>query len=182
MPFQIDMLTLASPFFDRRVKLIPCQKMKVQWMYESGNWSMCALARVFRVDKNYIRRIVDPEYQAQHKLRNRIRNQAGRYYDREANTRKVRAHREYKTKLFTELNPDLAIPRRKASFKPHRAVVVKRNTDNVFQLLTTYSGRTAGIYAQKVGKVPGEAIITTWGKLKAYQEMHPKAVFTFELK
>jgi hypothetical protein len=181
MPYLIDKLPLGSPFFDRRVKLIPCQQLKVQWLYESGEWSMYALARVFRVDKNYIRRIVDPKYRAHTRRQNRLRNQAGRYYNRESNTKKIRAHRDYKTKLFSELNPDLVIPRRKASLVPHRAVAVIKSRDGVFRLVTTYSQHSAGVDAQKAGKIPGDAIITTWNKLRAFRDLHPKEVFDFEL-
>jgi hypothetical protein len=155
--------------------------MKVLWMYETGVWSISALARVFRVSKNYVRGIVDPEYKARTKEANRLRNQTGRYYNREANTRKVRAHREYKIKLFSEMNPDLAIPRRKATKKPHRAVVVTRNADNTISLCTTFSQRSAALNAQKSGNIPGDTIVTTWNKLRTYRKLHPKAVFNFEL-
>jgi hypothetical protein len=107
MPYKTDKMSLGSPFFDRRTKLIPCQKLKVRWFYEQGDISMRKLAIIFLVSPSLIRTIVQPGYAEKQKLWLKNRSGDKRYYIRGKHAEQVRLHRHYKNLMLRELNPDL---------------------------------------------------------------------------
>jgi hypothetical protein len=188
MPFTTDKLTLGSPFFDKRVKLIPCQKLKVQMMYDTGDWSIRALAKAFRVDRGLIRRIVDPEYDTRMKELMSIRQKDGRYYDKNTHNEQMKRHRKDKSDLLGSFNPELKGYHRKINTyesqearEAHQKCVIVMINKKTIDLVATYYQRSGGLKAIATGKVPADATLTTWRKLRLYRDTHPGITINFEL-
>jgi hypothetical protein len=60
MPFKTEKAKLVSPFFDRRVKLLPCMREMIHVLYEEGR-SINSLAKQFNVNKRLIQFELFPE-------------------------------------------------------------------------------------------------------------------------
>jgi hypothetical protein len=190
MPYRTEQIRFDTPFFDKRVKLIPCQKLKVQWLYETGEWSIRGLAKAFRVNKTLIRMIVQPEYAERMKKAAKLRRSDGRYYDKETHTEAMRVHRKDKDVLLKSLMPFLSISKQRLkefdypsreAYEAAQTCVAIKITGHKVEFLGTYSRRTGGTDAIRKGVIPKEATLTTWAKLRRYKEMHPKAEFNFDL-
>ena len=61
MPYKTDKKALSSPFLDRRVKLLPCQKERIIRLYATGDYSQRELGKMFNVNKKNIYLLVNPE-------------------------------------------------------------------------------------------------------------------------
>lgn len=95
MPYKTEKLKLDSPFYDRRTKILPCQKLLIPSLWES-NMSIRAIAKRYKVDKRVIQFILFPE---RHEKNLRDREERGgskQYYNREENNEAQREHRAYK--------------------------------------------------------------------------------------
>lgn len=60
MPYRTEKLKLGSPFLDKRVKLLPCQREMVLY-WTSRGMSQRKLAEMFRVSRRLITFIQDPK-------------------------------------------------------------------------------------------------------------------------
>jgi transposase len=60
MPYKTEKLKLDSPFLDKRVKLLPCQREMVMYWTERG-LSQRKIAAMFKVSRRLITFIQDPE-------------------------------------------------------------------------------------------------------------------------
>lgn len=61
MPRKSDKIALKSQFFDRRIKLLECQKMLIKYLYERYGYSITRLAKDFGVNKRLVQFILFPE-------------------------------------------------------------------------------------------------------------------------
>ena len=85
---------------DKRVKLLPEDKVKIVELYATGDYSQRLLAERFGVSRRLIGFILNPE---SHKRNLEIRDKrggSGLYYNKEANTVAMRKHREHKKALY----------------------------------------------------------------------------------
>ena len=99
MPAKVDRMTLGSPFPDRRVKLLPCQKERMKAMRKEG-LSLRQLAKVFHVDKRTVQFVCDPEKLEACQAARARRGGSKRYYVKHKNTEAMRKHRKHKERLF----------------------------------------------------------------------------------
>lgn len=60
MPYKTEKLKLGSPFLDKRVKLLPCQKEMIIYWTKQGI-SQRKLAAMFKVSRRLITFIQDPK-------------------------------------------------------------------------------------------------------------------------
>ncbi len=60
MPYKTEKLKLDSPFLDKRVKLLPCQREMVLYWTKQG-MSQRNLAKLFKVSRRLITFIQDPK-------------------------------------------------------------------------------------------------------------------------
>lgn len=106
MPFKTDKHKLDSPFFDKRVKLLPCQKEMVKLLHSQG-MSINGLAKQYDVNKRLIQFILFPE-----RLEKNLKDRAARggssiYYVREIHNEQMKVHRRYKHNLLTDICTNL---------------------------------------------------------------------------
>ena len=105
MPQKIDKIGLSTPFLDRRVKLLPCQKERMLYMKNSTGKSYAQLAAFYKVSKRTIMFCCNPESLAKAKEQYKERRKDGRYYKREEHTKSIMSLRAYKKELgFQKLN------------------------------------------------------------------------------
>lgn len=95
MPYKTDTMKLDSPFLDRRVKMLPCQKEMVQSLHSRGA-TISGLARMYNVNKRLIQFILFPERLEMNLQHRRERGGTKVYYKKEYHNAKTREHRRYK--------------------------------------------------------------------------------------
>ena len=86
--------------YDRRVKLTPEDKLEIQKVYKEGLFSQRELAKMYKVSRRSIQFAIDPKKLEENKKRRAERGGSKIYYNREANTKSMSEHREYKNKLL----------------------------------------------------------------------------------
>jgi transposase len=102
MPYKTDKMKLDSPFLDRRVKLLPCQREMVLYWTAQG-LSQRNLAKMFKVSRRLITFIQDPK-----KKEKCLENRAARggwkqyYKGGEEWASTMKDHRRYKHKVLTK--------------------------------------------------------------------------------
>lgn len=102
MPYKTDKMKLDSPFLDRRVKLLPCQREMVIFWTERG-LSQRKIAKMFNVSRRLITFIQDPR-KKEKDLQNRAERGGSKVYYKGgqewAETQKN--HRQYKYKVLKD--------------------------------------------------------------------------------
>lgn len=102
MPYKTDKMKLDSPFLDRRVKLLPCQREMVLFWTERG-LSQRTLARMFNVSRRLITFIQDPKKKEKDLQNRKDRGGSKVYYkggEEWAST--MMDHRKYKHKVLSK--------------------------------------------------------------------------------
>ena len=99
MPSKYDNVPLDSPFFDRRVRLLPCQKENVKLMHDRGA-SIRSISRMYGVDKRLIQFIIYPERLKKNIELRRERGGSNIYYNREQHTESMSSLRKHKNLIF----------------------------------------------------------------------------------
>lgn len=99
MPFKTDKIAIDTPFFDRRTKIIPCQRQMIPVWWANGA-SIHSLAKMFKVDRRVIQFILFPERQKKNIKDRKLRGGWVQYYDKQYHADKQREHRQYKYKLL----------------------------------------------------------------------------------
>jgi transposase len=100
MPYITDKMKLESPFLDRRVKLLPCQKERMKLLWEQGT-SQRELAKMFNVSRRLVQFTCMPEKLEECKQKREERGGWRQYYkggEEWAETQ--RDHRKYKYKTL----------------------------------------------------------------------------------
>lgn len=101
--FETNKIKLDSPFLDRRVKLLPCQKEMVLFWTEQG-LSQRKIAKMFNVSRRLITFIQDPKKKEKDLQNRKDRGGSKQYYkggEEWATT--IREHRRYKQKTLNAL-------------------------------------------------------------------------------
>ena len=101
MPYRTEKEKLGSPFLNRRVKLLPCQREMVVYHRDKFGTSQRLLAQLFKVSKRTIQFILDPEKLEENKKRRAERGGSKQYYNKEYHADKMKEHRQYKHKTLT---------------------------------------------------------------------------------
>ena len=99
MPLKEDKKPLASPFLDRRTKLLPCQRERMKYMYETTGWSYNQLANHYGVSKRLIIFCCNPDSLQKTKDDFAERRKDGRYYNKDKHREAVASLRNYKKNL-----------------------------------------------------------------------------------
>jgi transposase len=102
--FETNKIKLDSPFLDRRVKLLPCQKEMVLFWTEQG-LSQRKIAKMFNVSRRLITFVQDPKKKEKDLENRKDRGGSSQYYkggDEWAAT--IREHRRYKQKIIQNMN------------------------------------------------------------------------------
>ena len=101
MPYKTDKIAIDCVFFDRRTKILPCQKAMIPIWWKAGA-SIRSIARMLGVDKRNIQFILFPDRKKKNIKDRKIRGGWKVYYDKEYNTKTQREHRKYKYKLLKD--------------------------------------------------------------------------------
>ena len=104
MPYKTEKMKLDSPFLDRRVKLLPCQREMVLYWTNQG-LSQRKLAKMFNVSKRLIQFIQDPK-KKERDLQNRAERGGSMAYYKggEEWARTMREHRTYKNQVLSKIS------------------------------------------------------------------------------
>jgi len=102
MPALVDNITVGSPFLDRRVKLLPCQRERIYQMHHAEGFGIRELARIFKVDKRRIQFIAYPERHLKNLEDRRARGGSVRYYATSKNTEAMAKHRAHKKDILSK--------------------------------------------------------------------------------
>jgi hypothetical protein len=103
MPYKTEKLKLDSPFLDKRVKLLPCQKEMILYWTKEG-LSQRKIAAMFKVSRRLITFIQDPK-----KKEKDLENRAARggsmayYKGGEEWNETMKKHRRRKNELLKHL-------------------------------------------------------------------------------
>jgi IS30 family transposase len=102
MPFKTEKTKLDSPFFDRRVKLLPCMREMIHVLHEEGR-SITSLARQFNVNKRLIQFELFPERKEKN-YQNRLERGGSKIYYKggEEWAETMRTHRRHKYDVLTQ--------------------------------------------------------------------------------
>ena len=97
--FQTDKL-LVPREHDKRIKLTQEQKELIKHLYETTDTSQRKLATQFGVSRRLITFILDPEKQKANLQAREARGGSKQYYNKETNTKTIKAHRSHKKALY----------------------------------------------------------------------------------
>ena len=99
MPYKCEKIPMPVEK-DKRVKLLPCQKLAVKTMFATGQHSITGLAKLWKVSKRLIQFILFPERQQKNLQDRDSRGGSKQYYSTEYNTKVKKEHRHYKQELY----------------------------------------------------------------------------------
>ena len=102
MPRLTDSIALADPFLKRNVKILPCQREMIPFMYARGGCSQRSLARMYQCSRRLITFILDPQKKVKDLENRRVRGGSVIYYNKEKHTKAIREHRDYKKEVFNK--------------------------------------------------------------------------------
>jgi transposase len=103
MPYKTEKLKLDSPFLDKRVKLLPCQKEMVLYWTQQG-LSQRKIAAMFKVSRRLITFIQDPK-KKERDLENRAARGGSKVYYKGGKewNETMKRHRTRKHNLLKDL-------------------------------------------------------------------------------
>jgi len=102
MPYKTDKVKIDCPFFDRRTKLLPCQRERLISLHNLG-YSQRKLASIFNVSRRLVQFVTCPEKKVKDLENRRNRGGSAVYYKGgEEWAATIRNHRKYKYKLLKQ--------------------------------------------------------------------------------
>jgi transposase len=103
MPYKTEKLKLDSPFLDKRVKLLPCQREMVLYWTQQG-FSQRKIAAMFKVSRRLITFIQDPK-KKERDLENRAARGGSKVYYKGGKewNETMKRHRTRKHNLLKDL-------------------------------------------------------------------------------
>lgn len=102
MPYKTEKLALNSPFFDRRVKMLPCQRENVIHLYNRGA-SITGLGKMYKVNKRLIQFIIFPERAKRNVELKKERGGWKIYHNKKKYNTSMNIHRKYKHSILKPL-------------------------------------------------------------------------------
>jgi transposase len=100
MPRKSDIISINNKKLDRRVKLTDTQREEIK--ANRDGLSQRKLAKIYGVSRRTIQFILHPEKLEQNLQRRAERGGTKQYYDKEKQRKYMKAHRDYKKKLYLE--------------------------------------------------------------------------------
>jgi hypothetical protein len=101
MPYITDKQKIDCAFFDRRTKLLPCQRERMIYLHNQG-LSQRKLASIFSVSRRLVQFVTCPEKKVKDLENRRDRGGSMAYYKGgEEWAKTMREHRRYKYELLT---------------------------------------------------------------------------------
>jgi hypothetical protein len=103
MPYKSEKIKIAHTKYDRRLKLDDDDRAFIMQKYLKGE-SIRGLSRQFKVDRNVIKMIVDPEFKKRFKEADKKRQKKYRDEKRykEKHNQYMKTHRQYKQSLYLD--------------------------------------------------------------------------------
>ena len=104
MPYKSEKIKIAHTEHDRRIKLDGLDHVRIKSLYDQG-YSIRALSREFKVDRNIIKCIIDPSFKKRFYEQNKARLKKYRelkHYDNAYRAKSMRNTRQYKQKLYVK--------------------------------------------------------------------------------
>lgn len=102
MPRKTDTEAINDVFIDRRTKMLPCQKERAKQIYEAGEMSITAIAKMFHVNKRTIQFLLFPERQKKNVKDRELRGGWKQYYDKDIHADSMKDHRNYKKDVLSK--------------------------------------------------------------------------------
>lgn len=103
MPHKTDKIALDCPFFDKRVKLLPCQKERMVYLHKLG-YSQRKLASIFQVSRRLVQFITCPEKKVKDLQNRRDRGGSMAYYKGGKQwSEAMKTHRKHKHDLLKNI-------------------------------------------------------------------------------
>ena len=103
MPRKTDTISIDCPFFDRRVKLLPCQKERMVYLHKLG-YSQRKLASLFQVSRRLVQFTTDPQKKVKDLANRRDRGGTMVYYKGGKEwSETMKVHRNHKNQLFKNI-------------------------------------------------------------------------------
>lgn len=102
MPRKTDVAIIDTPFMDRRVKMLPCQRERAYQMHHFEAFGIRELSRMFKVDRRLIQFICYPERLLKNLDDRKARGGSTKYYDTAKNTKAMKEHRDHKKEVLSE--------------------------------------------------------------------------------
>jgi hypothetical protein len=103
MPYKTEKMKLDSPFFDKRTKLLPCQRERMIYLFNQG-LSQRKLAAIFNVSRRLIQFVTCPEKKVKDLENRRDRGGSAIYYKGGEDWNMVnREHRARKNEILKHL-------------------------------------------------------------------------------
>jgi hypothetical protein len=100
MPYKTDKVAIDCPFFDRRIKLLPCQKERMIYLHGLG-YSQRKLASIFQVSRRLVQFTTDPSKKVKDLANRRDRGGTMVYYKGGNEwSETMKAHRKHKYQLL----------------------------------------------------------------------------------
>lgn len=98
MPRKTDKISIADPFLDRRIKMLPCQKERCIHLFSLG-CEIKYLAKLFHVHRRLIHFLVYPD-KLDVSITRRKEKGTGKYYNKARHKNSMQEHREHKADIF----------------------------------------------------------------------------------
>lgn len=103
MPYKTDKLKIDCPFFDRRTKLLPCQRERMIHLHSLG-YSQRKLAAIFNVSRRLVQFVTCPEKKVKDLENRRDRGGSMAYYKGgEEWAATMKEHRKYKYQILKQI-------------------------------------------------------------------------------
>jgi len=103
MPYKTDTIAIDCPFFDKRVKLLPCQKERMVILQKLG-YSQRKLASIFKVSRRLVQFTTDPSKKVKDLANRRDRGGSMIYYKGGKEwSETMKEHRKHKHELFKNI-------------------------------------------------------------------------------
>lgn len=100
MPYKTEKIRFDCPFFDRRTKLLPCQRERMLLLHKTG-YSQRKLASIFQVSRRLVQFVTCPEKKEKDLQNRRDRGGTMIYYKGGKEWAKTqKEHRKYKYDLL----------------------------------------------------------------------------------
>jgi len=102
MPYKSEKIKIEHTIYDKRIKIFDDEKDEIIKKYESG-MSIRALSRIYKVDRNIIKCVINPDFKKE--MYKNSAERAKKYRDEKRYSGKVRneymqKHRKYKNDLY----------------------------------------------------------------------------------
>ena len=101
MPYKSDNIKIEGTKHDRRVKLLPEDKIEIKQLYDTGCYSQQAIADMYGVSRKLIY-LICVVWEEETKRRCKIQNDKRKKPTKKERNETMKEHRNYKHKLYKD--------------------------------------------------------------------------------